>query len=113
MSNEPKNNDGDRPQNSFDRIDKLVHEPARLAILANLYVVDSADFIFLERQTGLTPGNLSRHLSRLESSRYVEIRKDFVRNRPRTTLRLTEAGRRAFREYVANMKGVLEGIVEP
>lgn len=106
MSNErPTGNN--HPLSSIDR---LVHEPARLAILAHLYVVDSADFIFLEQQTGLTPGNLSRHISKLEASKYVGVRKEFVRNRPRTSLWLTEEGRRAFRQYVSTMKGVLEDL---
>jgi DNA-binding MarR family transcriptional regulator len=108
MANERPAGDDHRQLNS---INKLVHEPARLAILAHLYVVDNADFIFLERQTGLTPGNLSRHLSKLEASKYVGIRKEFVGNRPRTTIWLTEEGRRAFRDYASTMKGVLGGLL--
>lgn len=80
-------------------IDRTIHEPARLMIMAILYVVERADFLFLLQQTGLTQGNLSSHLSRLEEARYVEIKKEFIEKRPHTMLKLTEAGRSAFEEY--------------
>lgn len=80
-------------------IDKLIHEPARLKIMAQLYVVEEADFIFVMRQTGLTWGNLSSHMSKLEEAEYIEVRKEFIDKKPNTILRLTEKGRDAFREY--------------
>ncbi len=95
---------------SFDSIDRTIHEPARLMIMAYLYVVDSADFLFLERQTGLTRGNLSSHLTRLEAAGYVEITKEFVEKIPRTILRLTPTGRAAFQEYRQSMKEILDGL---
>ena len=91
-------------------IDRVIHEPARLMILALLYVVESADFLFLRRQTGLTWGNLSSHLSKLEAAGYVDIEKEFVDKKPHTMLRLTDEGRAAFREYVQSMKQVLDGL---
>jgi DNA-binding MarR family transcriptional regulator len=93
-------------------IDRLIHEPARLMILAHLYVVESADFLFLTRQTGLTPGNLSSHVSKLEDTGYVEVIKEFVDKKPHTMLRLTGEGRNAFREYVQSMKKVFNGLSE-
>jgi DNA-binding MarR family transcriptional regulator len=101
--------DGDHLQNLAD-IDRVIHEPARLLILAYLYVVESSDFLFLERQTGLTRGNLSSHLSKLEDAGYVKIKKEFVEKIPRTLLRLTEKGRKAFRNYRKSMKQVLEDL---
>ena len=89
-------------------IDRLIHEPARLMILALLYVVESGDFTFLMRQTGLTWGNLSSHLSKLEVAGYVQIEKEFVGKKPHTMLRLTDEGRAAFREYRQSMKQVLD-----
>jgi DNA-binding MarR family transcriptional regulator len=80
-------------------IDRLIHEPARYLIMAYLYVVESADFLFLERQTGLTRGNLSSHLSRLENAGYIRIMKDFIDKKPHTMLALTESGRQAFDAY--------------
>ena len=88
-------------------IDRLVHEPARLLIMSYLYVVESADFVFLMRQTGLTWGNLSSHLTKLEEARYVEIIKGFRGRKPHTMLRLTEKGREAFGEYRRSMQQVL------
>ena len=88
-------------------IDRMIHEPARLMIMAYLYVVESADFLFLMRQTGLTPGNLSSHTSKLEAAGYVEIVKEFKHRKPHTMLRLTDAGRGAFQEYREQMMEVL------
>ncbi len=70
-------------------IDRTIHEPARLMIVAMLYVVQSADFLFLLRQTGLTKGNLSSHLGKLEVAGYVDVTKEFVGKIPRSLLRLT------------------------
>ena len=88
-------------------IDRMIHEPARLMIMAYLYVVESADFLFLMRQTGLTAGNLSSHTSKLEAAGYIEVVKEFVDRKPHTMLRLTDAGRGAFREYRESMMQVL------
>ena len=91
-------------------IDRVIHEPARLLILAYLSVVESADFLFLMNQTKLTRGNLSSHLSKLETAGYVEIKKEFVEKIPRTLLSLTEQGRNAFLKYRRNMQQVLDSL---
>ena len=93
-------------------IDRIIHEPARLMILTFLYGVERADFIFLTRQTNLTKGNLSSHLSKLEAVGYVDIEKKFVNKIPRTLLRLTKRGRKAFQIYRQNMKNVFEDLPE-
>ena len=80
-------------------MDRLIHEPARLAILTNLFVLQSADFLFLERQTGLTRGNLSSHLSKLEYAGYLVINKEFIDKTPHTLLTLTDLGREALVNY--------------
>ena len=77
----------------FGGIDRLIHEPARYLIMAYLYVADSADALFLQRETGLTWGNLSSHLAKLEAAGYVEVLKEFLDRKPHTVLRLTEEGR--------------------
>ena len=89
-------------------LDRLVHEPARLSVMALLYVVDSADFTFLMNQTGLTWGNLSAHMSKLEEAGYLKVEKSFKGRRPNTTLRLTPQGREAFQEYARKMKQVFQ-----
>ena len=71
--------------------------------MATLYVVDSADFLFLMRQTGLTFGNLSSHMSKLEAAGYIEVVKDFVDRKPHTMLRMTRVGRLAFDAYRKSM----------
>jgi DNA-binding transcriptional ArsR family regulator len=91
-------------------IDKLIHEPARLMILAILHAVEYADFLFVERQTGLTRGNLSSHMSKLEEVGYIEITKEFVDKIPRTLLRITNIGRAALLVYSNDMKQVLHGL---
>ncbi len=93
-------------------IDRIIHEPARLLILANLYVVESADFLFLMRQTGLTHGNLSSHLSKIEAAGYIEVEKEFLGKKPHTLLHLTDKGRAAFDEYRQSMKRVFEDLPE-
>jgi DNA-binding MarR family transcriptional regulator len=92
----------------ISEIDKLIHEPSRLAIMAHLYVVQSADFLFLLPQTGLTTGNLSRHMSKLEEAGYVKVEKEFVGKKPHTILQLTEEGREVFRTYLENMKTIID-----
>jgi DNA-binding MarR family transcriptional regulator len=91
-------------------IDKLIHEPARLKIMTQLYVVESADYVFLMGQVGLTWGNLSSHLSKLETAGYVEIDKGYEGKKPRTVLSLTEKGREAFRHYREVMKQIINGL---
>lgn len=100
------------PDNSPDlrNIDRLIHEPTRLMIMAQLYVVESADFLFLQNQLQMTPGNLSSHLSKLEKADYVEIVKEFVDRKPHTALKLTQKGRHAFKEYKQNLKQVLNDL---
>lgn len=93
-----------------EEINKLIHEPARLKILSQLYVVESADFIFLMRQTKLTQGNLSGHLTKLEKAKYVKIVKGYVGKRPQTMICLTKKGREAFKKYIQQMQHIFEGL---
>lgn len=93
-------------------IDRVIHEPARLGIVVILYVVESADFTFLMNQTGLTWGNLSSHMSKLEEAGYVAIDKTFMGKKPLSTARLTDAGRAAFRAYRQQMQQVFDDLPE-
>ena len=85
-------------------IDKLIHEPVRLLLLAHLFVVESADFIYLMNQLGLTFGNLSSHMSKLEEAGYISVEKEFVEKKPVTRLSLTDEGRAAFTDYRGRMR---------
>jgi DNA-binding MarR family transcriptional regulator len=93
-------------------IDKIIHEPIRLSILAHLYVLDSADALFLKNQIGLTWGNFSTHLKRLEEAGYIEVQKEFVDRKPVTSYRLTGLGREAFQQYRERMSGFLKELPE-
>ena len=92
-------------------IDPLIHAPTRLKILAYLSIVENADFTFLMRQTGLTRGNLSVNLRKLEDAGYVRISKEFVDRIPRTLIRLTNEGRKAIQTYRDNMQTVLNDLL--
>jgi DNA-binding MarR family transcriptional regulator len=80
-------------------LDRLIHEPGRLAILTVLSSVRDADFVFLQRATGLTKGNLSSHLAKLEEAELVRIEKRFIRKRPNTSVALTPEGSRRIAEH--------------
>jgi DNA-binding MarR family transcriptional regulator len=105
----PKSADRDNPVTGIDRI---IHEPARYLIMAYLSVAESADAIFLQRQTGLTWGNLSSHLSKLEAAGYVAVKKDFLDKKPHTMLAMTDEGRAAFDNYRNRMKQALDELPE-
>ena len=92
---------------SLTELDRLIHEPARLLIVTILSTVESADFLFLQRETDLTKGNLSAHLSRLESAGYVNIEKTFKGKLPLTICKLTEAGQGAFEGYRQQMQNFI------
>ncbi len=89
-------------------VDRVVHEPARLLILALLSEAECADFLYLLRQTGLTKGNLGAHLTRLEDAGYVAIDKGYHGKVPQTMCRMTQVGRAALHRYRAQMQHALE-----
>jgi DNA-binding MarR family transcriptional regulator len=93
---------------SIDDIDRIIHEPARLNIMLYLFVVERADFTYLLHKTGLSKGNLSVQLQKLEQNGYVEIMKEFVNRVPHTLLRLTDRGRRAFEQYKEMLITILQ-----
>ena len=105
MGNKGENEGTDSISEIFN-IDRLVHSPARLAILTYLSVVEEGDAVYLLNQTGLTWGNLSANVTRLKESGYIAVTKEFENNKPHTILKLTDKGRKEFREY-QNKMGVL------
>jgi DNA-binding MarR family transcriptional regulator len=94
---------------SLTGVDRLIHEPSRSVILAVLSAVQSADFLYLLRETGLTKGNLTVHLSKLESASYIKIEKTYRGKLPLTLCSLTEEGRLAFESYRKQLRQFLEG----
>ena len=95
---------------SLSGINRVLHEPVRLQIAALLYTLESAEFIFVMNQLGLTWGNLSAHLSKLEDAGYVQVIKGYKGKRPQTMLNLTREGRDAFREYTHAMRELFKNL---
>lgn len=93
-------------------LDRLVHEPARLAILTALSACKRADFVFLQRITGLTVGNLSSHLSKLEEAGLVQVEKQFVGRRPNTLVQVTDAGRAAVERHWQQLAALRKGATD-
>jgi DNA-binding MarR family transcriptional regulator len=91
-------------------LDQVIHAPARLMLLSYLYVVESADYVFLMRLSGLTWGNLSTHLTKLEEAGYISVSKVFKGKKPHSTISLTRQGRAAFRQYKRSMQEVLDDL---
>ena len=89
-------------------LDRVIHEPARLMIMTVLYAVTEADFLYLQNECGLTQGNLSSHLSKLEDARYVAVEKTFKGKYPLTICSLTSKGRKAFEEYARIMQAATQ-----
>jgi DNA-binding transcriptional ArsR family regulator len=92
------------------QLDRLVHEPARLLIMAMLAGAEEVEFRFIEKLSGLSKGNLSSHMSKLEAGGLIEVLKSFRGKRPLTTLRITPAGRTALDQYRRHLAEVVAGI---
>lgn len=89
-------------------LDRVIHEPARLMLMALLSSVESADFLFLLKESSLTKGNLSVHLSRLEEAGYLQVKKTFRGKIPHTEYRLTSKGNSAFDQYRKSLGSILD-----
>jgi len=92
-------------------LDRVIHEPARLMIVTVLYAVAEADFLYLQNECGLTQGNLSSHLARLEQARYVTVEKTFKGKYPLTICSLTPRGRKALEDYAGIIQAATEAAV--
>jgi DNA-binding MarR family transcriptional regulator len=90
--------------NAIAEIDRVIHEPGRLMIVALLFAVEKADFVYLQYETGLNKGNLSSHIAKLEAAGYLAVEKTFRGKVPQTLLSLTGAGREAFMGYWHTLK---------
>jgi len=97
---------------SLAGVDRIIHEPSRTIIVAILAAVESADFLYLQRETGLTKGNLSVHLSKLEDAGYVSIEKTYRGKVPLTLCQLTDQGHQAFDTYRKQLKKFVENTKE-
>ncbi len=89
-----------------NNINRIVHEPVRLAILKILTSAKEVDFNFLLTTLGVTKGNLATHINKLEMTGFVEVKKEFRGKMPHTSYRITRTGRRQFQKYWENMKAL-------
>jgi DNA-binding MarR family transcriptional regulator len=97
------------PYEELANLDRLIHDPARLSILTVLQKSTFADFLFLQRVTGLTPGNLSGHLSKLEEGGMVKVDKQFLGKKPHTLVHLTDKGRKAIDQHWKQLEALHKG----
>ncbi|MDD4919825.1 MAG: transcriptional regulator [Bacteroidales bacterium] len=92
----------------FKELDPLLHSELRLAVISILISLEEADFVYLQKQTGASPGNLSIQLDKLNAAGYIVMEKTFRGKKPRTVCRITSGGLEAFRSYVEAIKGYLD-----
>ena len=92
-------------------LNTIIHQPVRLKIMSALKALlpgDMLEFVRLRKIVDATEGNLGAHIQTLEEAGYIAVEKDFAENRPRTRVKLTKEGRRAFEEYVCFLRGIIE-----
>ena len=92
------------------KLDKVIHQKARLGIMSILIAMEEAEFNYLKERLKLSDGNLSSHLSILEKDKYIKVRKKFVKKKPKTLYQLTEKGRQAFLEYMNDLEKIIYSI---
>ena len=95
-------------QETVGGLDEVIHQKARLGVMSTLVASGEADFRTLKDMIGLTDGNLSIHLTKLEEAGYIDVRKEFVRRKPHTTYTPTERGRAAFQGYLAALEHIVQ-----
>ena len=102
----------DEPLRQAAGLDRLIHEPARMVIVTLLPSVEKADFLSLLRQTGLTKGNLSANLARLEAAGYINVEKTYRGKVPQTLIALSGAGKEAFETYRRQLRAFVDQLPE-
>ena len=98
------------PLRDLTDVNRIIHEPARLMIVSLLYAASQTDFLYLLNETGLTRGNLSSHLAKLEEAGYVKIEKTYRGKTPQTLICLTEDGRKEFEAYRKQLNQIVDKI---
>lgn len=112
MSVDSQDQEVEQPKEPLDKIDQTIHAPTRLKILAVLRVIHRADFTYILNETGLTRGNLSANLRKLEESGFIHIEKTFVDRTPRTLISLTPEGHQAIQTYRETMQLVIDELLK-
>ncbi|MCK4653152.1 MAG: transcriptional regulator [Candidatus Cloacimonetes bacterium] len=94
-------------ESKFADLDSIIHSRVRLAIIILLLQSKTADFTYLKKEIGVSDGNLSTHLRKLEEAKYIKVQKRFENRKPKTTISLTDKGRDALNEYTRNLEEYL------
>ena len=94
-------------ESKFANLDSIIHSRVRLPIIILLLQSKTADFTYLKKEIGVSNGNLSTHLRKLEEAKYIEVQKSFENSKPKTTISLTDRGRDALNEYTKNLEEYL------
>ena len=92
------------------KLDKVIHEKARLGIMVVLATNNGATFNYLKKELNITDGNLNSHLKVLEKEGYIKVIKKFVKRRPQTTYKITSKGRKKFLEYITSLEEIIKEI---
>ncbi len=92
----------------YRELDELIHSRPRLGIMSILVAVEEAEFNFLKERLGMTDGNLSAHLRKLEEASYISVKKEFIARKPRTSYSITAKGRRAFEAYLRQLEKLIQ-----
>ena len=92
------------------RLNKAIHQKARLGIMSILMASEEAEFNYLKNRLKLTDGNLSSHLSLLEKEKFIRIKKKFIKKKPKTLCQITEKGKKAFEEYLENLEKIIRSM---
>ena len=91
------------------QLDEVIHQPVRTRIIAYLINRTDSDYTTLKKSLGLTDGHMSTHMKVLISKKYVSMSKCFVKNKPKTTYKITEFGKEKFKNYLDMLKEIIEG----
>ncbi len=92
---------------SYQQLDTLIHQPARLSIMAALAAAQEVEFATLREAISISDSLLSRYVGMLEDAKYVQVRKGYVAKRPRTWLSLTDSGRSAFKQHIEMLNKIV------
>lgn len=90
-------------------LNRLIHSPIRLGIMTILNSLEEASFNYLKNRLHVTDGNLSSHIEKLEEAEYINVRKEFMENKPHTSYKITKKGINAFRKYIEQLENIIKG----
>ena len=91
----------------YKQIDPVIHQPVRLQLMTFLHLAKKTTFSEIKKELNITDGNLGSHLAKLESEKYITVKKSFRLNKPTTTIEITKKGEEELIRYVDLLKGLI------